>query len=397
MTSDSEVMGDTSNPFDKWQSIAVAVFMALVGYAVMVSVPVLSTALVAKVGFTEAEVGRIWGADMGGFSAGAILSALLVSKFNRRYLVVGGVILAVVANALCMQLVSFDQVLALRAMAGVGSGLLTGIAVATLGGATNPVKAYNFEMFGFAISTALLLHFLPQLTMNGIYILFIILTSLCALFVRWIPSRPQTAEELARQDRNKKDEKFWMPPKFLPILCLVAVCFTYINIGGYYTYIELAALADGVLAEWATPVLTWSSVFGVLGCVVAYFATRFGIFKPLYTALILMSLAVYMVSNGIGNINFLISIFAFMALWTFADVYQSAMVAHMDRTGSFVALLPAVQGFGQFLGPNIAASILDAEYGYSTMFIVSGSMTMIALALYMTVGALNKKLNPANA
>ena len=59
--------------------------MALVGYTVMVSVPVLSTALVAKLGFTEEQVGRVWGADLGGLSFGAILSAMLVARVNRRH------------------------------------------------------------------------------------------------------------------------------------------------------------------------------------------------------------------------------------------------------------------------------------------------------------------------
>ena len=61
------------------------------------------------------------------------------------------------------------------------------------------------------------------------------------------------------------------------------------------------------------------------------------------------------------------------------------MIAHMDRTGSMVALLPCVQGFGQFVGPNIAASIIGAGLGYGFMFIVSGSMALVALALYFGV------------
>ena len=102
MTNDSAIFGGSSNKFDNWQSISVAILMALVGYTVMVSVPVLSTALVDKVGFTEEQVGRIWGADMGGFSMGAILSALLVGRVNRRHLVLAGVILCIGANALCL-------------------------------------------------------------------------------------------------------------------------------------------------------------------------------------------------------------------------------------------------------------------------------------------------------
>ena len=75
-------------------------------------------------------------------------------------------------------------------------------------------------------------------------------------------------------------------------------------------------------------------------------------------------------------------LFSFMALWTFVDVYQSSMMGYMDRSGSLVALLPSVQGFGQFVGPNIAASIIGAGLGYSTMFLVSGSMALVAMVIY---------------
>ena len=163
------------------------------------------------------------------------------------------------------------------------------------------------------------------------------------------------------------------------------MCFTYINIGGYYTYIELAAHADGIAKDWVGPLLTWSSIFAIVGCVIAYFSTRFGLFKPLFVSLFAMAVIVIMLSGGINDINIMISLFGFMTLWTFVDVYQSAMMAHMDRKGSLVALLPSVQGFGQFIGPNISASILGAGLGYGTMFMVSGSMTLVAMVLYMGI------------
>jgi hypothetical protein len=45
------------------------------------------------------EVGRVAGADLGGLSLGAILTALLIAKVNRRYLVLGAVVIAIGANA----------------------------------------------------------------------------------------------------------------------------------------------------------------------------------------------------------------------------------------------------------------------------------------------------------
>jgi predicted MFS family arabinose efflux permease len=379
------IFAKPSTEFDGWRSISIALFMALVGYTVMVSVPVLSTALVVKVGFTEEQVGRVWGADLGGLSFGAILSAMLVSRVNRRYLVLAGVVLAIAANALCIVFVEYEQVMWLRVMAGIGSGIFTAVAVVTLGGTTKPVIAFNLLLLGFAFSTALELHFLPKLSMNEIYLFFIALAAMCALFIRWLPARPLNTEELSQQEKSQEQVENWHVPRILPVICLTAVCFTYINIGGYYTYIELAAHADGIAKDWVGPLLTWSSIFAIVGCVLAFFSTRFGLFKPLFISLLSMAGIVMMLSLGITDINILVSLFGFMTLWTFVDVYQSAMMAHMDRGGSLVALLPSVQGFGQFIGPNIAASIVGAGLGYGTMFLVSGSMALVALFLYLGV------------
>ncbi len=102
MTNSSENITETANSFDRWQTIAVAIFMALVGYTVMVSVPVLTTALVKQVGFSPEQAGRIWGADMLGLSAGALIAAFTVSRINRRHLVFTGAGLTIAANALCL-------------------------------------------------------------------------------------------------------------------------------------------------------------------------------------------------------------------------------------------------------------------------------------------------------
>jgi len=371
--------------------------MALVGYSVMVSVPVLSTAWVGMLGFTEEQVGRVAGADLGGLSIGAILASMFVARVNRRILVLAGLILSIGANALCIGFVDYEQVLWLRLVAGFGSGIFTSVAVVSLGGTTKPVRAFNMLLFGFAFSTALELHLLPKLSMSEIYLFFIGLNIVCILFLRWVPSRPLNAEELAQQEEAAEEVEDWRVPRILPVICLIAVGFTYINIGGYYTYIELAAHADGVAKDWIGPVLTWSSIFAIVGCVLALLCTRFGLFKPLFVSLFAMGVIVIMLSGGITDINVMVSLFSFMTLWTFVDVYQSAMLSHMDRSGSLVALLPSVQGFGQFVGPNISASVLGAGLGYSTMFMVSGSMTLVAMFLYIGVSIYMHRRQPVLA
>jgi len=385
MTNDAPMQSGTLIVFDGWRSITFAVFMALVGYSVMVTVPVLSTALVNNLGFTEEQVGRVWGADLGGLSIGAVLAALLLTRVNRRYLVLAGVVLCVAANALCTITVEYEPLLWLRVAAGIGSGIFTGIAVATLGGTSKPEYAFNILLLGFSFSAAFELNLFPQLSLNEIYFFLMGTAAVCALFLRWLPSRALNAEELLQQEKLEDHLENWHVPLFLPVMCLIAVCFTYTNIGGYFTYIELAALADGISPDWVGPLLTWSSFLALAGCLLALVCSRFGLFKPLFAALLTMFVVVAMLSGGITNINLAVSMLAFMAMWTFVDVFQSAMMGHMDRSGSLVALLPAVQGFGQFIGPNIAATIIGAGLGYSTMFMVSGSMALVAMGIYIGI------------
>ena len=348
----------------------------------MVTVPVLSTALVHTLNFTEEQVGRVWGNDMLGFSVGAIISAFSVARANRRHLVIAGIVLSIGANALCMYVVDYESVYWLRVAAGIGSGIFTGTAVATLGASTKPVRAFNLLLLGFSFSAAGEMHLFPQLSLNGIYWFFIGSTAVCGLFLRWLPERPLDTEQKLHQANIEDNSEDWRVPIIVPILCLVAVCFTYINIGGYFTYVELAALDDGIDPDLITSLLTWASFFALAGCLLALLCTRFGLFRPLFVALLSMALLVGMLSGGITNVNLAISLFAFMSLWTFADVYQSSMMGYMDRSGSLVALMPAVQGFGQFIGPNIAASVIGAGLGYGTMFMVSGSMALVAMTIY---------------
>ena len=77
---------------DDWRGLTIALYMVLVGYGVLVGIPVISTAWVTKLGFTEVEVGRVAGMDLGGLSAGAIVAAWVINHMNRRLIVLIGIV-----------------------------------------------------------------------------------------------------------------------------------------------------------------------------------------------------------------------------------------------------------------------------------------------------------------
>jgi predicted MFS family arabinose efflux permease len=368
------------NPFDSWKSIVISLYMTLIGYGVLVGIPVISTAWVTLLGFTEVEVGRVAGADLGGLSIGAVVTAMLIGKVNRRLLVLIGLSLAVVANGLCISVVDYDQVLWLRLLSGIGSGIYTAVAVSSLGASSKPARAYNAMLFAFAFSQALEMHFLPLLSMTGIYTTFIVCFLLTIPFISWIPAHAPTevSEEVAADSLAAQSV-----PKFVPWLCLAAMVITYINIGAYWTYIELAAASDQADPEWVGQVLTWSSFCSLIGCLFAtILSSRYGLLRPLLVTLVTMAVIVGMLANGITDKNILISVLSFNFLWIFIDVYQMSTIANVDKTGRFAALMPGAQGLGQIIGPNLAASILGLNLGYSGVFIMCSGAAIVAMLLY---------------
>lgn len=373
--------------FDGWRSLSLALYMTLVGYAVLVGVPVISTAWVELLGFTEEQVGRVAGADLGGLSLGAVLASLVVSRMNRRVLILISVAVAIACNGLCMVFVEYEPVLWLRFGAGVGSGIYTAVAVATLGGSSRPARAFNLMLFAFAFSQALEMQVLPMLSMNGIYLAFILCYLVSLPFLHWIPARPADPAldvelEVAATGGAKRVIHRHVPA-WVPWLVLAAMFFTYANIGAYWTYIELATIDAGIDNAYVGRLLVWASLFSLLGCTVAtVISNRFGLARPLLLALISMVAVVGMLAFGINDVNILVSMFSFNLLWIFVDVYQMSTVANVDHSGAFASLMPGAQGLGQIVGPNIAASQLGAGLGYSSVFLMCASAAATGLLIY---------------
>ena len=365
---------------DDWRGLTIALYMVLVGYGVLVGIPVISTAWVTKLGFTEVEVGRVAGMDLGGLSAGAIVAAWVINRMNRRLIVLIGIFLAALANGLCLKYVDYDTVLWLRFLAGFGSGMYTAVAMAVFGTSIRPALAYNLMLFSFAFSQALEMRILPQLSMNGIYWVFIVCFLLTLPFLGWIKSYPKPRSQDTESITTNKNNS---SKPLLAWVCLFAIFLTYINIGAYWTYIELAALDSNTNPELVSEVLVWASLCSLLGCLIAtLLSNRFGLLRPLLIALFTMATGVGMLAFGINEPKFLMSVFTFNLLWIFTDVYQMGSLANFDHGGNYAAYLPAAQGLGQIVGPNIAASLLAINLGYSSVFVMCWSAAMLAMLIY---------------
>jgi hypothetical protein len=276
----------------------------------------------------------------------------------------------------------YEALLWLRLAAGAGSGIYTAVAVATLGAGSRPARAYTLMMLAFAFSQAAEMQVLPRLPIEGIYLIFIVFYLATLPFLRWIPPHPVKRKVVSGNIRQP-----WASARgILPWFGLLAIVFSYVNIGAYWTYIELAALDAGVAESWIVQVLTWASLGSVLGCLLAIaMPERWGLSRPLLVALAAMIAIVGLLGGEIDHLRLLVSLMFFNFLWVFIDVFQMSTAAVIDRTGSLAALLPAAQGLGQIAGPNIAAGMLEAGAKYGAVFLMSAAAAGLALACYLVM------------
>lgn len=374
--------------FDDWRSLTIGIYMALTGYAVMVGLPVISTSWVRNLGFTESQVGYVASADLFGLATGAVIAFFVVAKFDRRWLATAAAAIAIVANLLCIYYQSYEVTLYLRLAAGIGAGVYTGIAVATIGGHSRPAFAFGMELFAFAFSQAAELRFLPYLSIEEMYVAFAATFAVGLLFISWVPRRPadaplDVAVDVAEPDGEHHVEHRHVPV-WVPWLVLTAVVLTYVNIGAYWTYIELATVDTEAAPDWVADMLVYTSFFSLVGCLAAVLlSNRFGLSRPLLVTLVFQASIVAMLLFGITNTTVALSMFAFNFCWIFVDIYQSAMISNVDRSGRYVALLPAAQGLGNGIGPYLAASVLAIGFGYNGVFILCAGASITAMLVYL--------------
>ena len=369
----------STNPFDQRGPFLLSLFMTLVGYSVLVALPAINGAWVDQLGFTEVQVNRVASSDLLGLFIGAVLTSALISRWDRQRLTYLGITLAIAANGLCTQYVDYQMTLILRFVAGLGAGFYTAVAVAGLGAHSKPREAFNWMLLAFAISQFLELQLIPHLTMNGIYLFFIATYLVTVPFVRLIPTTNPPVP-------SAEPEALGQRPSLLAWVGIGAIVIAYINIGAYWSNIELAAEAAGLDGDWAAQVIAWCVLLSFGGCFAAMWVLkRFDYDRPLLFTFFLMVLAVGLLAVNFTAALFVFSVAMFNFLWIFIDVYQMGGVSVADRSGSAAAFIPGAQGLGQTVGPFAASIMLDLGWGFEGVFVLCALASATALLVYTLI------------
>ncbi len=406
----------THNAFDAPLAIFAAIVVGFAGNAVFMGMPMLVGAMAEDLGFQEQQLGWLASADLGGIFIGSILTSLVIPKVNRRWFAICGIAIVVSCNYASTLTGEFTPLMAIRILAGFGSGICYSTGVACLAVSHHTGRNFSFLMFALVMTNALEFYTFPSITehwgVNGLFICFAGVSAMCLLVIQWIPPYANNAPEQS-QTHDLPNDSLDNPdspdtasplihniPKYIPWCCLLAVfCFNLLT-GSFWPFIERAGVDAGFSYEFIGSALTWGTLFSFTGCLTAvWLSGRFGQSKPLLFALTCMTLMMlgvgYSINAGILNtFGYAGTIFSFCMFWIFTDVFQLGTISNIDHTGRYAALVPSSQGLSQTIAPVGAGYLLSWDMGYSSVMFMGACGSGLACLLYIFVYRKMKQFAP---
>jgi predicted MFS family arabinose efflux permease len=373
--------------------------LSIIAYAGFLGMPMIVGMLVDQLGFTAPEAGYIASAELSGIFVASIVTAAIVNKVNRRWIMVAGLAFCIVGNVGSYAIQDFVPMLVTRFATGVSAGSVYATSVAILAGSSETARNFTYLIFSIALSNAVILYSFPILGghvgIAGVYMLLASLAAIGFFLVRFVP---EFYEERAAQLSTEASEPRMHYPTSLSFVCLAAVFSFYFMAGGYWAYMERIGVDLGNTSEFVGKYIAIGTLFSLIGCGLAYWLSRrVGLSKPLLLSLFCVSTCLLLFGANISTIFFIVATAIIFLFWNAIDIYQLGTLANLDHTGRFCALTPASQGLGMAAGPAVAAYLLDRGFGYSIVPYLGALASFVAFLLYVYVYARLRKIDPVVA
>ena len=168
-----DVSPESINIFDKPSAIFAAVVLGFAGTGVAMGMPLLVGSMAESLGFNEQQLGWLASSDMGGLFVGSVLTALLVTRINRRFLAAAGLFLVILANYSSTQSPDLLPLMLSRLFAGIGAGVCYSTCTASLAGSHNSARTFSILLFVLVVMNAFIFYIFPIIDgkwgVNGLF------------------------------------------------------------------------------------------------------------------------------------------------------------------------------------------------------------------------------------
>ena len=372
-------------------SITLLNVVALAGPLVL---PLFNESLQRSLHLSAAEIGEVTAVGM----ASGVLSNLLTKYWVRRFswpsatrVLLIGLIVTDVLWLVCER--QWIPLLGIQSLMGFLSGSLYSLTLAVIGDGRHADRMFGiimaaqvaFQVVGLLAGPLILRHG----SLDLIIAIFALLNAASLLLTSFLPVRGRSSVATVP----------FVSLIRLPIVLGLGGCFFFLlNVGAYWTYVELIGQHAGLgEAEVANSLVVGVSVGLLGGLAASWSARRFNRNGLLTIGALMIVGSVWMLLPPVSVSQFAISCGIYNFAWNFSLALNYSAINAIDSTGHVLPLTPAFHSAGAAAGPAIAA-LLVGSYGYDCVIglaaggaVLSAGCFWASSAVLRTRAAMNGK------
>ena len=350
----------------------------MAGNTPLVVQPMIVGAMVDLVGLSERQAGVLASVELGGLTLGILGLIRAATLVPRPVLGVFAIVTIVTANVLTCFVGSFEWLLPLRALSGVGAAAALSVYLYMAAGDSKPEHVFavvNAISIAYSGVLTLITPFLLRVAgLPGILLTLSLITALALIIVPWTRA-PATSETKAVPALQLS-----VPTQVVPLLAMMLLLYT--GHGAIWAFQERIGVATG-LSEYAVGKWIGLSmlVWGVGGSLLArVLGLALGRVWPQLLSLGASVLAVLVLVFGAGPFAFATSCGLIAFSWFYGLPYQMGLLAARDPKGRAALAGVMMSTGGMTLGPSIAAALLIGT-SHWPIGIFAGICYILALAI----------------
>ena len=360
-----------------------ACFLYPVGPAAIILMPMIVGGLIDSYQFSEQQAGNIAALEGLGLMFASILAAAWIRRVSWVKALVIAFLAYAVLNILSANVDGYMALLVLRCLTGLAGGSVLAVTVAALGDQSEPDRAFGFAQ---AVQGVMMLGaFLaaPWLVQTwNVSALFYLLAAASLLMMLTVSRFPAAGRIRAAAE----DPVLPTGHTGLIWLGLAASVLFFVNVFGFWAFVERIGQAGGLPAQTVALALGISQVMAIAGALAAAWASdRYGRYLPLLVVFIGQSAALYAVLGDFGATAFFVSAGLFQALFIVAVSYQMGAIAKLDIQGRFLVTMTAAQGLGAALGPALAATLIGEGGDYSRIMPMAALLCLFSTLMFLFI------------
>lgn len=357
------------------------------GLLAMLVLPFMISATMNGLHLDEAQAGLLGTCEFIGVMVSSLVAAPFIGKLPRKTLAVLGALIAIAGNVASIYQSSYDMLLILRPIVGLGCGMALAAGNATVASAVNPEKLAAQMSILFVVLMVVAMEVFADVSARwnhvGVYGALALFMALLFVLTTLVPQRADSKVAPSPGRPHAHAGLFTLPAA----LMLLAIFAFALRDTMMWAFAERIGQSAGFSPDGLGRLFSAQAVFGLLGPMAASaIGSRFGLKKPTLFGIFLTGVVTFTIlQSSQAKIPYTMAVMFISGTYFFALSYLTAVAAELDAEGRIVAASGGFLVAGVAVGPAISGYlILHGGYGLSSwanMIIVVLTFALLAIPL----------------